>query len=96
MLQNSIEFDKTLITMNNERTKRIYPKLSKEESDKQWIELSQTVLNNPRIDQLFAEYIHVDHNDPIFQYRGYLQQKKTPPPELVEEIIQVDSFPHQR
>ena len=64
-------------------------------SDKQWIQLSQTVLNNPTIDNLFSEYVYVDKKDAIFQYREFLQQKKTPPPELVNEIIQVDSFPNQ-
>lgn len=42
--------------MNDESMKRIYPKLSKEESDKQWIELQEKYIKESCIN--FGEILH--------------------------------------
>ncbi len=42
--------------MNDESTKRIYPKLSKEESDKHWIELQEKYKKESGVN--FGEILH--------------------------------------
>ena len=61
-------------------------------ADKDWVALSQLVLNDASVDALLASYIYLDPEDPVVRFRKCWREGTTPGKDLLDEIVQVDVF----